>query len=101
MEGSTITDPVTARPATTWRGLIGVILNCRSQPIDLSSATPVPVDRAAPSAPYAAMPTMEAVFHSESSVPMLVKSRYINTGIPTPKTTNPVSRRVRRTSSLT
>ena len=63
MAGSTTTEPVSARPATTWRGLIGVILSCRSQPSDLSSATPVPVVRAEPSAPYAAMPTIEAVFH--------------------------------------
>lgn len=100
IDGSTVTDPVRARPATTWRGVIGVTRSCRSHPIVLSSATPPPVLRAEPTAPYAAMPTMEIVFHSGSFSPRLVNSTYIITGIPTPKITNMVSRRVLRTSSL-
>jgi hypothetical protein len=98
--GRTVTAPVSARPATTWRGLIGVILSCRSQPVDRSSATPPPVFRAEPIAPYAAMPIMEAVFQSLSAPPpRLVNSRYITTGITTPPIMKPTSRSVRRTSS--
>lgn len=75
--------------------------SCSSQPSVLSEATPVPIDMAEPSAPYAAMPTIEAVFQPSTSLPppMLVKSRYIITGIPVPKIRKEPSRRVRRISS--
>lgn len=75
--------------------------NCCSQPRDLSDETPVPIAMAEPSAPYAAMPTIEAVFQPSdpSSPPMFVKIRYIITGIPAPKTRKVASRRVRRISS--
>lgn len=100
--GSTVTEPLIARPTTAWVGASGVTRSCWSQPNDLSEATPVPIDMAEPSAPYAAMPTMEAVFQpSTSSPPMLVKIRYIITGMPVPKMRNAPSRRVRRISSRT
>lgn len=103
MAGSTVTEAVSPRPTTTRMGLRGVMRNCRSQPSCLSSATPVPEPIAAPSAPYAAIPTIDAIFHSMAAppapTPMLVISTYINTGIPMPNTTKPRSRRVRRTSS--
>lgn len=98
--GNTVTEPVSARPSTTSRGVIGVTRNCRSQPTTLSSATPPPVFRAEPTAPYAAMPIIEPVFQLPSPPsPRLVSRRYIITGIAIPPITKPVSRSVRRTSS--
>lgn len=105
MAGSTVTEPLMQRPVTTSSGDMGVIRSWRSQPRPLSSATLDPVDTAEPRAPYAAMPIMAAreaaLSSSEPETPRLVKSRYIMTGMPTPKITNPASRRVRRISSET
>lgn len=62
--GRTVTELLIARPVTARHGSSGVILNCCNQPRDLSDAMPVPIAMAEPSAPYAAMPTIDAAFQS-------------------------------------